>query len=333
MNKELLLVIETVANEKGISKDNLFTAVEEALKIAAIRRFNAGVKIRVSIDRRNGLYSVFRQWLVVSEDFLMDNNNAKIYADIAKKEANCLPLNNILEAKLDSIKFGRIAATMARQVIIQKVREAEQSLIIEKFKEKIGFLVYGQVIHVTRELLVIDIGDGARGVIRRSELLPKENYRVNDRLRACIIKIDHYAKNYQIILSRVDRRMLLALLSIEVPEISEGSMHVVSAVRDPGYRAKIAVKADDKRIDPVGSCVGIRGSRIQAITEELQGERIDIIVWDDNPVQYAINAISPAEVISVAQDNSTKVMELVVKDEQLSLAIGKNGKMFAWHQC
>ena len=326
MNKELLLVIETVANEKEVSRDILFSAMEEALATAAKKRFNEGAQIRVTIDRKTGQYDTFRQWQIVAEDSTIENHDAELYVDIIKEKGLDLNVGDVFEEPVESIEFGRIAAMLAKQVIMQKVREEEKRLMVKKFKDKIDKIIYGEVTRTTRDFIALDLGSDADGVLYRTELLPKENYRLNDKVRVCITKIDEQAKGYQIILSRTHSKMLYALLVLEVPEVAEELMDIVNIVRDPGSRAKVAVKSNDKRIDPIGACVGMRGSRIQAITSELQGERIDIVLWDDDPAQYVINSIAPAEVISVVQDEDNKVMEVAVKEDQLSQAIGKNGQ-------
>ncbi|WP_119342884.1 transcription termination factor NusA [Facilibium subflavum] len=338
MSKELLLVIETVANEKEVSKEILFEAMEEALAMATKKRFNEDVKIRVSIDRKTGEYDTFRQWEIVDEDHFIENYAAELYVDVAREKGHDVNVGDILEEPLESIEFGRIAAMTAKQVIMQKVREEEKRLMVERFTDKVGKIVYGEVKRVTRDFIVVDLGNDAEGVLYRSELLPKENYRMNDKLRACVLKIDAEAKGYQILLSRASNSMLRALLELEVPEVAEELMDIMNIARDPGSRAKVAVKSNDKRIDPVGACVGMRGSRIQAITNELQGERIDIVLWDENPAQYVINSLSPAEVVSIVMDEDTQTMEVAVKEDQLSQAIGKSGQnvrlataLTGWH--
>lgn len=329
MNKELLLVIETVANEKEISRDILFSAVEDAISIATKKRYNKDIKISVRIDKKTGHYKTFRQFKVISSNKIINDTNNEIYKKEAQSRGYKTNKENIkiVEKPIESIKFGRIAAMLAKQVIMQKVREEEKRLMVKKFQDKIGTVVYGEVTRTTRDLIIIDIGKDAHGILYKNELIPKENYRINDKLKSCIIDINNNTnKGYQIILSRANNKMLNALLKLEVPEIAEDLIDIINITRDPGSRSKISVKSNDKRIDPVGACVGIRGSRIQAITNELQGEKIDVVLWDDNPAQYIINSISPAEVVSIIQDEDNKAMEVAVKTEQLSQAIGKNGQ-------
>ena len=338
MGKELLLVIDAVANEKEMSRDMLLKAMEDALQVATAKRFTEDVDIRVTIDRKTGEYSTFRLWHIVPEDHKIENYASELYADVAREKGHNVEAGCVLEEKLDSIEFGRIEAMIAKQVIMQKVRDEERRLMVSRFKDKVGEIIYGEVKRSTRDFLLLDLGYDAEGILCRTELLPKERYRLNDKLRACIHRIDEQTKSYQIVLSRTDKKMLEALLVLEVPEISEELIDIVNIARDPGSRAKVAVKSNDKRIDPVGACVGMRGSRIQAITDELQGERVDIVLWDDNPAQYVINSISPVEVISVIQDEDSRIMEIAVKSENLSQAIGKNGQnvrlasiLTGWH--
>ncbi|MFZ9034968.1 MAG: transcription termination factor NusA [Francisellaceae bacterium] len=338
MSKELLLVIETVANEKEVSKDLLFEAMEEALAMATKKRFREDVSICVIIDRKTGDFDTFRQWSIVPEDHEIENYAAELYVDVAREKGHDVEVGDILEEQLESIEFGRIAAMTAKQVIMQKVREAERQKVMARFADKIGRIVYGEVKRTTRDFVIVDLGDDAEGILYRNEMLPKEHYRLNDKLRACVIKLDPEAKGYQIILSRASKKMLEALLALEVPEVDEQLMDIIEIARDPGSRSKVAVKSNDKRIDPVGACVGMRGSRIQAITNELNGERIDIVLWDDNPAQFVINSLSPAEVVSIVQDEDKKQMDVAVKENQLSQAIGKSGQnvrlataLTGWH--
>ena len=338
MSRELLLVIETVANEKEVSKELLFAAMEEALAMATKKRFEEGADIVVKIDRKTGDYEAFRQWAVVDEDHEIENYAAELYVDVAQEKGHDVKIGDILTEPVESVEFGRIAAMTAKQIIMQKVRDEERRIMVSKFRDKVGKIVYGEVKRATRDFLIIDLGNDAEGVLPRKELLPKENYRLNDKLRACILRIDDDAKGHQIILSRANKKMLHALLILEVPEVAEELMDLVAIARDPGSRAKVAVKSNDKRIDPVGACVGMRGSRIQAIINELQGERVDIVLWDDNPAQFVINALAPAEVSSLVQDEDKQSMQVAVKEDQLSQAIGKNGQnvrlataLTGWH--
>ncbi|MDA0911062.1 MAG: transcription termination factor NusA [Proteobacteria bacterium] len=338
MSKELLLVIETVANEKEVSRDLLFSAMEEALAMATKKRFEEDAEIVVKIDRKTGDYETYRQWQIVDEDHEIENYAAELYVDVAQEKGHNVVVGDVLLEPVESVEFGRIAAMTAKQIIMQKVRDEERRLMVAKFRDKVGKIVYGEVKRTTRDFLIIDLGEDAEGVLPRKELLPKENYRLNDKLRACILRIDDDGKGPQIILSRANKKMLHALLILEVPEVAEELMDIVSIARDLGSRAKVAVKSNDKRIDPVGACVGMRGSRIQAITNELQGERVDIVLWDDNPAQFVMNALAPAEVTSIVQDEDKQAMQVAVKEDQLSQAIGKSGQnvrlataLTGWH--
>lgn len=340
MSKELLRVIETVANEKEVSRDLLFSTMEEALAIATKKRFEEDAEITVKIDRKTGNYQTFRKWKIVDENHEIENYSKELYVDVAREKGNEVTVGDILLTPVKSVEFARIAAMTAKQIIMQKVREEERRLMVAKFRNKIGKIVYGEVKRISRDSLIIDLGEDAEGILPRKELLPKENYRLNDRLRSCVLYIDEDRKGsrHQIILSRANSKMLQALLALEVPEIAEELIDIVNVARDPGIRSKVSVKSNDRRIDPIGACVGMRGSRIQAITNELQGERIDIILWDDNPAQFVINALAPAEVTSIVQDEDKQIMQVAVMENQLSQTIGKNGQnvrlvttLTGWH--
>ncbi len=326
MSKELLMVIDSVANEKSVSQDLLFDAMEEALAVATKKRYEQDIDVRVTIDRKTGDYQTFRRWQVVDEDHDVTNYAAEFFVDVAQEKGYDVQVGDIIEEEIPSIEFGRIAATTAKQIIIQKVRAAEKQRMIENYANKIGQIVYGQVKRATYDFVILDLGEEAEGILYKKELIPGERYRINDKVRAVIKDVDSEVKGCPILLSRTNNAMLAALLALEVPEIEEQLMEVKAIARDPGSRAKIAVKSNDQRLDPVGACVGMRGSRIQAITDELQGERIDIVLWDDEPAQFVIKAIAPAEVVSVILDEETQVMDVAVKDEHLSQAIGRNGQ-------
>ena len=335
MNKELLLAIEKVSNQKEIDADTLFSAVEEALAAVTKHRYNEDIQIRVFIDRKTGEHKTFRQWTIVDLD---DISNTEIQLDINSDRAkkHKVVVGDVLEDEIQSCKFGRVAAMMARQIIVQKVQNVERMSILNNFKDKIGKIVYGEVRRVSHDFVTLDLGRGSEGIIYKSDLLVNESYRVHDKFRACVLKIDH--KKFQIVLSRSSKKMLEALLMIEVPEISEELLDIVRIVRDPGSRSKVSVKSNDKNIDPIGACVGMRGSRIQSIMNELNGERIDIVLWNEDPAQYVINALAPAEVVSIVQDEDKNVMEVAVKERLLSQAIGKNGQnvrlassLTGWH--
>lgn len=324
-SKEILLVVNSVANEKDVPEEIIFEALEQALAQATRKKHDLDIDARVEVDRETGEYTSFRVYHVMEEDEI-ENPDAELTLEQAKTMNPDAQIGEDIEESIESIVFGRIAAQTAKQVIVQRVREAEREKVLKEFEDKIGTLVNGQVKRATRELIVIDLGKHADGIIPREEMIPREMYRTNDRVRCVLKEIRRDARGAQIILSRADGAMLSELFKIEVPEISEDLIEVKSTARDPGSRAKIAVKTNDGRIDPVGACVGMRGARVQSISEELSGERVDIVLWDDNPAQFVINAMSPAEVQSIVMDEDTETMTIAVADDQLSQAIGRSGQ-------
>jgi transcription termination/antitermination protein NusA len=324
MSKELLLVAETVANEKMMDQAVIFDALEQGLAMAARKLNNMDWDVRVEIDRKTGDYRTFRRWTVLSDDAEMENPEAQVYLKDADEKD--VEVGTVLEEEIPSIEFGRIAAQTAKNVVIQKIREAERDKTVEEFKGRVGELLAGTVKRVTRDNIIIDLGDNGEGLMPRTEGIPREIYKVGDRVRFYLKEVYKDQKGAHILLSRACPEMLVELLRLEVPEVAEEVINVKRAVRDPGVRAKIAVKTNDGRIDPVGACVGMRGSRIQAVTNELGGERIDVIVYDDNPVQFVLNALAPAEIVSIVMDEDAHSMDVAVPEDQLSLAIGKNGQ-------
>lgn len=325
MGKELLLVAEALSNEKGVSKEVVFDAIQAALESATRKLSSMDIDVRVSLDRKKGDYDTFRCWEVLAEEDIEfpDKQLTLIEAQERKKDAK---LHDIIEEQMPSIEFGRIAAQTARHVIFQKIREAERRVVIDKFKEKLGQLVYGVVKKVTRDNIIVDLGAKAEAFLPRNEMLPQEMFRINDRVRAYLYDISEGVRGPQLLISRVRNGMLVELFRIEVPEIGENVIEVKAAAREAGSRAKIAVKTNDGRIDPVGACVGMRGARVQAVSTELGGERVDIILWDDNPAQLVINAMAPADITSIVVDEDSRTMDLAVQKEQLSQAIGRNGQ-------
>lgn len=325
MNKEILMVAEAVSNEKGVSEDIIFEAIELALATATKKRYDEESDIEVTIDRTSGDYLTKRKWLVVP-----DTELALLGTQFTTEEAlevdDSLKPGDIHEETVENVEFGRIAAQTAKQVIVQRVREAERAQIIDQYKDRIGELLAGTVKKVTRDNIILDLGNNAEGLLPRSELVGRETFRMNDRVRAILTEINPESRGPQLILSRACKDMLIELFKIEVPEISEGVIQIRSAARDPGSRAKIAVKTGDQRIDPVGACVGMRGSRVQAVSNELDNERVDIILWDDNPAQLVINAMSPAEVESIVVDEDSNTMEVAVAEDNLAQAIGRGGQ-------
>lgn len=330
MNKEILLVVEAVSNEKGVDREVIFEAIEAALEIATKRKVDEEMDIQVKIDRKTGDYSTFRRFLVIADENAEEEGDGgltTITLSEAKKKQADIKVGDYFIESVESIEFGRIAAQKAKQVIIQKVLEAERQQVVNLYKEKIGQLILGTVKRVTRDFIILDLGANTEGMLARTEMIPHEAMRSGDRVRAYLYDIQSDpVKGPQILLSRTRPEMLIELFKIEVPEITEELIDVRAASRDPGSRAKIAVKTNDGRIDPVGACVGMRGARVQAVSSELGGERIDIILWDDNPAQLVINAMAPAEVTSIMVDEDTHTMDIAVKADQLSQAIGRHGQ-------
>ena len=320
-----MLVAEAVSNEKGVSEDIIFEAIEMALAAATSKRYDEDADIRVVIDRKTGDYSSFRSWLVVPDDEMALLGTQFTTEEAHEKDAALKP-GDIFEEEVENIEFGRIAAQTAKQVIVQCVREAERAQVSEQYLDRIGQLVSGSVKKVTRDNIIVDLGNNAEGLLPRDQLVGRETLRVNDRGRAILLEISAEPRGPQLILSRSCSEMLIELFKIEVPEISEQVIQIRSASRDPGSRAKIAVKTNDQRIDPVGACVGMRGSRVQAVSNELDNERVDIILWDDNPAQLVINAMSPAEVESIVVDEDSSVMDVAVAEDNLAQAIGRGGQ-------
>jgi N utilization substance protein A len=325
MNKEILMVAEAVSNEKGVPKSLIFEAIETALATATRKRYDEESDIRVVIDRKTGDYETFRCWEVVADDVLAILGT-QLTTEEAAEISPDLKIGDIHEEQVENINFGRIAAQTAKQVIVQKVREAERAQIADEYRSRVGEVISGSVKAVNREWIKVDLGGNAEALLPRENLIPREIFRMNDRVRAVLQEVRDDGKGPQLILSRTSKEMLVELFRIEVPEISEEVIEIRAASRDPGSRAKIAVKTNDGRIDPVGACVGMRGSRVQAVSGELQNERVDIILWDDNPAQLVINAMAPAEVESIVVDEDAHAMDVAVHDENLAQAIGRSGQ-------
>lgn len=327
MNKEILLVVDAVSNEKGVAKNIIFEAIEAALATATKKRYSAGdIDVRVAINRETGDYQTFRRWQVVedaAEEILPDS---QITLSEAQKRQSGISVGEFIEEPMESVSFGRIAAQTARQVIVQKVRDAERAQVVEAYKDRKGELVTGVVKRVERGSIILDLGGNAEALISREETIPREPFRPGDRVRGYLREVRSEARGPQLFVSRTAPELLIELFKLEVPEVGEGLIEIKGAARDPGLRAKIGVKSNEPRIDPVGACVGMRGSRVQAVSGELAGERIDIILWDENPAQYVINAMSPAEVISIVVDEEAHSMDVAVAEDQLSQAIGRGGQ-------
>jgi len=331
MSKEILMVVESVSLEKGVPKEVIIDALEHALAMATKKRYpHENPEFRVSIDRDTGDYSTFRTWKVVDFAALPEgeepNPDAQLTLEQAREKDPNLSLGDVYEIPVESVEFGRIAAQTAKQVIVQKVREAERAQVVEAYLPRVNQLVSGTVKKVTRESVIVDLGNNAEALLGRENLIPRETFRVGDRLRALLVEVRPDARGPQLILTRTSPKMLVELFKIEVPEIAEFIIEIRGAARDPGSRAKIAVKTNDGRIDPVGACVGMRGSRVQAVSGELAGERIDIVLWDDNPAQLAINAMAPAEVASIVVDEEAHSMDIAVAEDNLAQAIGRGGQ-------
>ena len=326
MSKEILLVVEAVSNEKGVDKDIIFEALEAALATAIKKRYEGDIEARVSIDRETGEYATFRRWQVIADEEPLEFPDHQIHHGEAVQKIPQIEIGAYIEEPLESVAFGRIAAQTAKQVIVQKVREAERAQVVDAYKDRIGELVTGVVKRVERGNVILDLGGNAEALISRDDMIPRENVRNGDRLRGYLRDVRSEARGPQLFVSRTAPELLIALFKLEVPEAGEGLIEIISAARDPGSRAKIAVKTNDPRIDPIGACVGMRGSRVQAVSNELSGERIDIILWDDNAAQFVINAMSPAEVKSIVVDEDTHSMDIAVAEESLSQAIGRGGQ-------
>jgi transcription termination/antitermination protein NusA len=324
MSKEILQVAEAVSNEKGVDKGIIFEAIEQALAMATQKRFDEETDIVVVINRDNGTYETFRQWKVVGDV------GPALLTEFTSQEAfevdPNLKVGDIHREKIENVDFGRIAAQTAKQVIVQKVREAERALIVDQYKGRIGELISGIVKKITRDNIIVDLGNNAEALLPKSEIIGREIFRMGERVRAVLKEVCIENRGPQLILSRACQEMLVELFKIEVPEIAEEIIEIKGAARDPGVRAKIAVKTNDGRIDPVGACVGMRGSRVQAVSGELNNERVDIILWDENPAQLVINAMAPAEVVSIVVDEDTHSMDVAVAESDLAQAIGRAGQ-------
>jgi N utilization substance protein A len=316
--KELFLMIEAISNEKNITKDDVIESLEEALAVATKKRSN--IDVRVEVDRHSGEFNTFRRWQVIEdgEQFVDDDGNTfDSELHIYHAEAGGLEIDAYVEESMESMEFGRIAAQVAKQVIIQKVREAERTVVVDNFTQRVGEVVMATVKRVDRGNVYVDMG-GIDGMISKYDLIPNESIRKNDRLRAYIKEVKSTPRGAQIFLSRTVNEMMIELFEMEVPEISEGVIEIKAGARDPGLRSKLAVKAKDKRIDPIGSCIGMRGARVQAVSNELNGERVDIILWDEDPAQFVINAMAPAEVSSIVVDEEKGFMDIADEEDQLA---------------
>lgn len=323
MNKEILAVVEAVSNEKSLPREKIFEALETALATATKKKYEQEIEVRVCIDRKTGDFDTFRRWVAVDE---VTQPTREITLEAAEYETPGTQLGDYIEDQIESVTFDRITTQTAKQVIVQKVREAERAMVVDQFREHQGEIITGVVKKVNRENITLDLGSNAEAVIIREDMLPRENFRPGDRIRGVLYDVRPEARGAQLFVTRSRPEMLVELFKIEVPEIGEEIIEIKAAARDPGSRAKIAVKTNDKRIDPVGACVGMRGARVQAVSSELGGERIDIVLWDDNPAQFVINAMAPADVASIVVDEDNCTMDVAVESSNLAQAIGRNGQ-------
>ena len=364
MSKEILSVVEVVSAEKGVAKEIIFEAIEAALASATRKRHPEDLDVRVSIDSETGDYETFRRWEIVDDTSVVftqeeadivfekllaeapppendgadqgdaeelagprifDPNRQILYSDASVRLPG-LEIGDFVEEPIESVAFGRIAAQTAKQVIVQKVREAERAQVLEAYQDRVGEMVTGVVKRLERGSMILDLGGNAEAIVSREEVIPREIVRPGDRLRGYLREVRAEARGPQLFISRTASELMVRLFTLEVPEIAEGLIEIMGCARDPGSRAKIGVRSKVARIDPVGACVGMRGSRVQAVSNELAGERVDIILWDENPAQYVINAMSPAEVVSIVVDEESRAMDVAVHEEQLSQAIGRGGQ-------
>ncbi|NGX16419.1 transcription termination factor NusA [Wenzhouxiangella sp. XN24] len=327
MNKEILQVIEQVSAEKELDKEIIFEALEMALATAARKQFGEDIEARVSMDRKTGKLSTFRRWKVFADDSTeLETPSRELRLEDALDIDPAAEVDGYVEEPLDIAPTGRIVAQTAKQVVVQKVREAERAQVVEEFRDRVGTLIGGIVKRVDRNGVFVDLGGNAEGFISREEMIPREAVRTQDRIKGFLREVRSEPRGPQIFLSRTAPEFIIELFRLEVPEVGQGLIEILGAARDPGHRAKIAVKSLDQRIDPIGACVGMRGSRVQAVSNELAGERVDIIPWDDNPAQFVINAMSPAEVVSIVVDEDSHSMNVAVEEDKLSQAIGRGGQ-------
>jgi transcription termination/antitermination protein NusA len=329
-NKEILLVAEVFSNEKEIDKEIVFEAIESALEAATIKRHTNQIKVRVVIDRKTGDYTTYRQWDVVDANPDIDGDVefpvSQILLEVARLDDKDAQVGDIVQEEIDSVDFGRIAAQTAKQVIIHKVREAERQKIVEAYQSRVGELITGIVKRIEKGNIYLDLGGHVEAFIAKEDMIPREAVRIGDRIRGYLKDVRSEARGPQLFISRTAPELLIALFRLEVPEVNEGMISIMGAARDPGSRAKIAVKGNDPRLDPVGACVGMRGSRVQSVTNELAGERVDIILWNPSEAQFVINAMAPAEIQSIVVDEDKHSMDLAVSSENLSQAIGRGGQ-------
>ena len=326
MGKDILLVVDAVSNEKGVDKRIIFEALEAALASATRKKHGTDIEVRVAIDRETGAYDTFRRWEIVEDDAEQEFPLRQLTLSAARLDEPEIEPGGYAEEQIDSVAFGRIAAQTAKQVIVQKVREAERERVVEAYSDRVGELVMGIVKRTDRGGVYLDLGNNAEAFVPREDMIPREAVRTGDRLRGFLHAVNPEPRGPQLFVSRTSPEFLIELFKLEVPEVGQGVIVIAGAARDPGARAKIAVSSNDPKLDPVGACVGMRGSRVQTVSNELAGERIDIILHNDNPAQFVINAMAPAEVKGIVVDEDSHSMDIAVETEKLSLAIGRGGQ-------
>jgi N utilization substance protein A len=337
MSREVLMLADALAREKNVDKDIVFEALEMALASASKKRYEEDVDMRVSIDRNTGEYETYRRWLVVPDEAGLQEPDKEILSFEAKEQIADIEIGDYIEEQVESVAFGRIGAQTAKQVILQRIRDAEREQILNDYLERGENVMTGTVKRADKNGLIIESGR-VEALLRRDQMIPKENLRSGDRVRGFIVKVDREARGPQIELSRTAPQFLIKLFENEVPEMEQGLLEIKGAARDPGIRAKIAVVAHDKRIDPIGTCVGVRGTRVTAVRNEVAGEAVDIVLWSEDPAQFVIGALAPAQVQSIVVDEEKHAMDVVVDEENLAIAIGRSGQnvrlaseLTGWH--
>ncbi|PPT98254.1 transcription termination factor NusA [Xanthomonas arboricola] len=327
MSKELLLVVDAVANEKGVPREVIFDAIEAALASAAKKRYpDQDVLARVTIDHKDGTYETYRRWEVVADDVVMESPDRQMRLMDAVDEADGVEVGDYIEEQIENPDFGRIAAQAAKQVIVQRVREAERQQVVDAWKDRVGELITGVVKRAERGNIFVDLGGNAEAFIPKDKGIPRDVLRPGDRVRGYLAEVRSEPRGPQLFISRAAPEFMIELFKLEVPEVGQGLVEIKACARDPGDRAKIAVIAHDTRTDPIGACIGMRGSRVQAVSNELNGERVDIVLWNENPANFVINAMAPAEVQSIIVDEDKHSMDLAVAEDRLAQAIGKGGQ-------
>ena len=326
MGKEIIAIAEALSNERAIPKEKIFEALESALATATKKKYPIDIDVRVEIDRKEGNYSTYRRWVVVDSDGPLDNPVQEISLAAAREEYPNISAGDIIEDEIPSVTFDRITIQTAKQVLSQRVKTAEREQLIAEQRDRLGHVVNATVKRTGRDSMILDLGNGADGILRRDQMIPHESFGRGDRIRVLLIDIRTEGKGPQLVCSRTAPEFLAELFRIEVPEIGEGVIEIMGVARDPGSRAKIAVRTKDKRIDPRGACIGMRGARVMAASNELSGERIDVALCDENLAHYGTNAMEPAEVSRIVINDDSHTIELAVPDANLALAIGRNGQ-------